>query len=178
MSAYGLRSSSGTNYAFNVGGSDSYEQFPFGFGVLVMDGVTGEVKATTSFATYDYVFMQTRHLGRVSGPTIPEEVVDLIENLGSTPRPAGLAPYSEAIDTLTYNDTWAMGTRKGNPGQTTEKILEAGEDQEIRQIEVRKTPSFRRPSGTTVTPVIGPATDWSELRWSATAPSSTGTVAI
>ena len=211
VSAYGLRSSSGTNYAFNVGGSDSYEQFPFGFGVLVMDGVTGEVKATTSFATYDvqavsepfapngdgqeaidamrtffdtrvepgdYVFMQTRHLGRVSGPTIPEEVVDLIENLGSTPRPAGLAPYSEAIDTLTYNDTWAMGTRKGNPGQTTEKILEAGEDQEIRQIEVRKTPSFRRPSGTTVTPVIGPATDWSELRWSATAPSSTGTVAI
>jgi hypothetical protein len=62
--------------------------------------------------------------------------------------------------------------------QTTEKVLGAGEDLETRQIEVTRTPSFRRPSGTTVTPVIGPATEWSELRWSATRKSSTGTLAI
>jgi len=53
VTAFGLRSSSATNYAFNVGGSDSYTLRPLGFGVLVIDGVSGEVKGTTSFATYD-----------------------------------------------------------------------------------------------------------------------------
>ena len=209
VTAFGLRSSSATNYAFNVGGSDSYTQFPFGFGVLIIDGVSGEVKATTSFATYDvqpvsepfapngdqqeaidalrafldtevasgdYVFFQTRHLGRDSGPEIDAETVEIIQNLGSGPRPPGSPPYSAAIDTLTYNDVWVMTTRKGAPSETQESVLRG--NPEIRQIELTRRLNFRRPSGTSLTPRIGPVSSWGELRWTGETAGNTGSIEV
>ena len=200
VKAYGQRSSSPSDYGFNIGGSDSYIFLGLGYGVLVLDGTSGEVKAVDEFTAYDlqpqfeyalvngelqeaidalrafldthvesgdYVFVQTRHLGREQsfGTTIQQEVKDLFQNLGSDPSPT---PYSTYIDTLEYDDAWVFSAQKGDPSSVEEMVLPAGTDGRTRQIELSRDVTFRRGSGTTVTPLIGPTTSWEELRWNGT----------
>ncbi|WP_179862178.1 C25 family cysteine peptidase [Longibacter salinarum] len=197
VKSYGQRSSSPSDYGFNVGGSDSYIFLGLGYGVLVIDGTSGEVKAVDEFTTYDlqtqfeyalengemqeaidalrafldtnvdagdYVFVQTRHLGRESsfGVDIQQEVKDLFKSLGSGTTPT---PYTTYIDTLEYTDAWTLSARKGDPSFTREQVLPAGTAGATRQIMLERNLPFRRASGTTVTPLIGPASDWTELRW-------------
>lgn len=152
-----------------------YESLGLGFGLLILDGVTGEIRAHGSMPTYpntfeapelaraeldslvglvndgDYVFVRTRHLGRAPADVeIPEDIKDLFRGLGS-----------QAIDTLTYADLWIMVARKGDPA-VWEQVEPAGPDftNEI----VRDTVFyFQRPEGATTSPPIGPARSWTRL---------------
>ena len=187
---------------FIVDGTTQYEYLQFGFGVLVMDGATGQVRDSESFPTYDlqeqyeddvgdqqeaidalgtfldevaqegdYVFVRTRHLARQSGPTIPDEVVSLFEDLGTSPITE--APHSEAIDTLSYNDLWTLKARKGHPEATVEQVRS-----DTNQVGQQEEVFFSYPSGTTRSPRIGPASEWQTLRWTGTAPDAADAVEI
>ena len=187
---------------FIVDGTTQYEYLQFGFGVLVMDGATGQVRDSESFPTYDlqeqyeddvgdqqeaidalgtfldevaqegdYVFVRTRHLARQSGPTIPDEVVSLFEDLGTSPITE--APHSEAIDTLSYNDLWTLKARKGHPEATVEQVRP-----DTNQVGQQEEVFFSYPSGTTRSPRIGPASEWQTLRWTGTAPDAADAVEI
>ena len=118
----------------------------------------------------DYVFVRTRHLARESSATIPAEVKSLFRNLGSTSTTG--RPYSQAIDTLTYRDLWTLKARKGYPDATVERVSPAAEASEVNEIIQESRVSFSRPSGTTVTPRIGPASRWDALAWTGRTESS------
>ena len=186
---------------FVLDGSSSYEYLQFGFGVLVMDGRTGRVRDSESFPTYtlpdrfedetgdqqeaidalrtflddvpqegDYVFVRTRHFARQSSPSIPEEVKSLFRNLGSNTSTS--TPYSQAIDTLSYNHLWILATRKGFPSETVERVSPPSESEEVRALTYEANPSFFHPSGTALTPRIGPASAWSSLSWTGSGTSN------
>ncbi len=196
VSAMSERGNGSRPDGFVLDGSSDYVYLGFGFGVLVLDGRTGRVRDSESFPTYDlssqyedesnvgdeqeaidslatflddvaregdYVFVRTRHLARESSATVPDEVKALFRNLGTTSSPS--APYSQAIDTLSYRHLWLLKARKGHPEATVERVSSPGEGNEI--IEDFRI-SFSRPSGTTVTPRIGPVSDWSTLSWTGT----------
>ncbi|MFB6247607.1 MAG: C25 family cysteine peptidase [Salinibacter sp.] len=118
----------------------------------------------------DYVFVRTRHLARESSATIPAEVKSLFKNLGSTSTTG--RPYSQAIDTLTYRDLWTLKARKGYPDATVERVSPASEASEVNEIIQESRLSFSRPSGTTITPRIGPASQWNALAWTGQTESS------
>ena len=186
--------------AFNVNGTANYEYLQFGFGILVINGTTGRVRDSESFPTYDladqfeddvgdqqdavdamrtflddvaqegdYVFVRTRHLARRSGPQIPAEVKTLLRTLGSTP--VASAPHSQIVDTLTYDHVWAMKTRKGFPSATTEQVSPPSESNEVNEIVLDNRLTLTFPYGETTTPLIGPVSAWSTLRWTAAASS-------
>ena len=172
-------------------GTDGYEFRTLGFGIVVLDGTSGEVKKHESFCTYevsddvlnerrcgggvdgkaaadllasflqsvetgDYVLVRTRHLARSGTATISKEVKDLFRTLEGS-----ASPHSSAIDTLRYDDVWALQARKGSPTETVEKAIEAS-GTELQQ---RTSLSFRFPEGTTLTERIGPASQWTSLEW-------------
>jgi hypothetical protein len=184
---------------FVLDGTANYEYLGFGFGVLVVNDLTGAVRASESFPTYnlrdnverqsspevgdeqmaidslrsfldvnvregDYVFVRTRHIARESDPTIPGEVKSLLRNLGSTATTA--TPHSQAIDTLSYRHVWVMAARKGYPDETVERVSPPSEAGDVFEIIYESRKSFSRPSGTTLTPRIGPVSDWGSLSWS------------
>ncbi|PSQ74314.1 MAG: hypothetical protein BRD39_02165 [Bacteroidetes bacterium QH_9_64_21] len=188
---------------FILDGTARYEYLQFGFGVLVLDRSAGRVRGSESFPTYDlrddleddvgdqqeaidalatfldevpregdYVFIRTRHLGRQSGPSIPSEVKSLLKTLGTDQS------YSQAIDTLTYNHVWALKTRKGRPDETVERVSPPSESEEVKEINLESEPSFSHASGTTLSPRIGPASDWSSLQWSGTAPDAEDAISL
>ncbi|MFB6231292.1 MAG: C25 family cysteine peptidase [Salinibacter sp.] len=177
-------------HGFIIDGTSRYEYLQFGFGVLVLDGTTGAVRESESFPTYDlrddleddvgdqqeaidalttflnqvpqegdYVFVRTRHLARQSGASIPDAVTSLFRNLGSA-----------AIDTLTYNHVWAMKVRKGRPDETVERVSPPSEADQVNEINLTVEPRFSHASGTTTSPRIGPASAWSSLQWTGSAP--------
>jgi hypothetical protein len=181
---------------FTLNASRNYLYLAFGFGVLVLDGETGEVKAAESFPTYDladrfedpeigdqqqavdalrrfldtnvasgdHVFVRTRHFAREGGGAIPSEVVSLFQNLGSsTSEPAA---YSAAIDTIGYNHLWTLYARKGRPSASVEQVSPPSEAGEVKSLAYERTLDFSYPRGQTVTPAIGPASDWEALSWS------------
>ena len=177
---------------FVVDGTSDYEYLKFGFGVLVVDGLTGEVRGSESFPTYDlptqwedylkergefigdqqeaidalatfldqvpdqgdYIFVRTRHLARQSNASIPQEVKSLFQNLGSS-----------AIDTLTYNHVWALKARKGESGETVERVSPPSEADEVNEIAIEAEPDFPHASGATLSPRIGPASEWELVQW-------------
>ncbi len=177
---------------FIVDGTSDYEYLKFGFGVLVVDGLTGEVQGNESFPTYDlptqwenylkergefigdqqeaidalstfldqvpergdYIFVRTRHLARQSNASIPQEVKSLFQNLGSS-----------AIDTLTYNHVWALKTRKGESGETVERVSPPSEAGEVNEVTIESEPDFPHASGVTLSPRIGPASEWGMVQW-------------
>jgi len=172
-------------------GTDDYEYRTLGFGIVVVDGTSGTVKTSESFCTYDvsddvlnerrcgggvdgeaaadllasflqsvdtgdYVLVRTRHLARSGTATISNRVKQLFRTLGGA-----TSPHSSAIDTLRYDDVWALQARKGFPEETVEKVTEA-DGSELRQ---RTTLSFRFPDGKILTSRIGPASQWESLEW-------------
>jgi len=111
----------------------------------------------------DYVFVRTRHLARESSASIDENVTSLFKNLGTSAITN--EPHSAAIDTLSYRHLWTLKARKGYPEATVERVSPPSEASDVNEIILDSRVSFARPSGTTVTPRIGPATKWSSLRW-------------
>lgn len=195
-----------SDYGFVLNSTERLVYLRFGFGVLVLDDVDGDVVAVESFPTYDlrdnlepsfgdqqaaidelrrfldehategrYVFARTRHLARNSGPTIDPQVVELFQNLGSDPAPT---PYTSAIDTLSYNDVWVMRTQVGNPESTVESVSPSEESADVKEISLSNTYAFPFDEGSTVTPRIGPVTDWNSLSWQVPSASPDANVAI
>jgi hypothetical protein len=193
--------------AFNVNGTANYEYLQFGFGILVLNGTTGRVRDSESFPTYDladqfeddvgdqqdavdalltflddvaqegdYVFVRTRHLARRSGTQIPAEVKALLRNLGSDP--VASEPHTQAVDTLTYEHVWAMKARKGFPSETVERVSPPAEADEVNEIVLDNRLTLTFPYGETTTPLIGPVSAWSTLRWTATPTSADDRIAV
>lgn len=168
-----------------------YERVGLGFGLLVLDQFTGEVKGSGSFMTYpnfrnedpsanfvkldsllasandgDYLYFRTRHLGKTGGSNdIQDEIKALFRRQGST-----------AIDTLTYRDLWIMMTRKGQPDVAQEWVISSSVD-ENEIIQETQVP-IRFESGTTTTPRIGPAQTWTTLGWTTSDLNETSVVHI
>lgn len=167
-----------------------YERVGLGFGLLVLDQFTGEVKGSGSFMTYpnfrnedpdvnfakldslvasandgDYLYFRTRHLGKTGGSNdIQNEIKALLQTQGST-----------AIDTLTYSDLWIMMARKGQPDIAQEWVVASGGTNEIIQ-ETKVAVRFE--SGTTTSPLIGPAHTWDRIGSTTTYPAETGEIRI
>jgi hypothetical protein len=190
-------------FGFILDATGRYEYLQFGFGVLVLDHSTGALRGSESFPTYDlrddleddvgdqqeaidalatfldevpqegdYVFIRTRHLGRQSGPTIPSEVKSLLKTLGTEKS------HSTAIDTLSYNHVWALKTRKGRPETTVERVSPPSAAEEVKEINLELEPSFSHASGTTLSPRLGPASEWSSLQWSGTTPDASDKISV
>ncbi|MCG8435598.1 MAG: hypothetical protein MJA83_16365, partial [Gammaproteobacteria bacterium] len=155
-----------------------YERLGLGFGMLIIDGQKGTVKASGSMPTYpnrfeapenaraelnelvnqlqqgDYVFLRTRHRGRNSQDTeIAADIKAIFRSLGST-----------AIDTLTYDHLWLMRARVGHPEETMEWVEPADGTFEIIQDAIL---TFTYGEGWTQSPRIGPAQTWQRLNWQA-----------
>lgn len=167
---------------------DIFERLGLGFGLLVLDGRTGTVRASGSMPTYpnnfedaaaafreldslltlaqpgDYLFTRTRHLARGNTTEIPDSVKALFRNVGST-----------AIDTLTYGHLWIMFTRKGFPQETVEFVEPPGTVNEILQ---ETTRAFPFGDGQTLSPPIGPAKAWQMLGWQESLPNAEGNVQV
>lgn len=174
-----------------------FENVTLGYGVLVIDGTTGELKDHNSFPTYrisedlqnrfdtdstravaglqemigraapgDYIFLRTRHLGNLSGPTIQPEIKDLFSNLGS-----------QAIDSLNYNYLWIMMTRAGFPAETAEWVEPPGAAF-ANEIGQDTTLFFMRSEGFTLSPPIGPAASWETLESLITLPNVNSSVRL
>jgi hypothetical protein len=167
---------------------DIFERLGLGFGLLVLDGRTGTVRASGSMPTYpnnfedaaaafreldslltlaqpgDYLFTRTRHLARGSTTQIPDSVKALFRAVGST-----------AIDTLTYEHLWIMFTRKGFPQETVEFVEPPGTVNEILQETSR---AFSFGDGQTLTPPIGPAKAWQTLGWQESLPTPDSNVRV
>lgn len=127
----------------------------------------------------DYVFTRTRHLGRSSGPAIPDAVKNTFCSLGTPGLQCSSAPsvtYSDSIASLDYRDLWIMQTRKGFPEETVEVVARSEEDTNeiVRQTRL----SFYHASGQLTTGRIGPAQSWKQLDWTATRPTPTGNLQI
>ncbi|MEM8486591.1 MAG: C25 family cysteine peptidase [Bacteroidota bacterium] len=168
-----------------------------GYGVLVLDGLTGQLKDYASFPTYnisedlqerfdtdstravagltdmltnletgDYLFVRTRHLGNLNGPTIQEEVKQLFRDLGS-----------QQIDGLTYSHLWLMTTRVGFPAETMEWV-EPPSSTSINEIAQDTTLFFNQSAGYTKSPLIGPASDWRTLSGTVTLPNTDSDISV
>lgn len=167
---------------FRVDGQ-RYESLGGGFGVLVLDGVSGAVRTSGSFPTYphaigvwptpeqartqldalmaslregDEVFVRTRHLGRSGGNAtlpIPDDIKAHFRRLGST-----------QIDTLTYAHLWLFHAKVGAGVAQFERSVPSMLNV-INEISSTATPVFTQPEGTLSTPVVGPALAWGMLSW-------------
>ena len=174
-----------------------YQSTTLGFGMLTIDGSTGQVRDHASFPTYDmreqleirfdtdssramagltsfltnlnagdYLFVRTRHLGNLSGPTLQPEIKALFNNLGS-----------QAIDTLTYDDLWLFRARVGFPEESTEWVEPPGE-QFSNEIAQDTSLFFSRPEGFTLSPPIGPSRRWISLQSDAQLDNSSSDVRL
>ncbi len=159
-------------------GPETYLTLTLGWGLVLLDGATGRVKAAMSPATYkmsasleerfgtqedsrarldslvqiarkgDIVLGRSRFLGNSSGPIIEEQDKARLRALGSS-----------AIDTLTYAYLWQMVARVGYPEQTHERVFAPGG---INEVLFDSTLTFRAATGTLTSRSIGTALAWKE----------------
>jgi len=195
------------NYGFNVNTTDNYEYLGFGFGVLVMDGRSGEVITSGSFPPYNLPERYREFTDGLYGDAAVDALRDLLQNTAETGdyifvrtrhlanpdgptisnevknlfRTLGTSNpnHSQAIDTLTYDHMWTMKARKGYPSVTVEQVSPPEEEAEgILEMQQTTTLSFPYPSGQTMTDRIGPTSAWGTLNWSATLPNDSSRVRI
>ncbi len=157
---------------------ESYLTLTLGWGFVVLDGVSGMVKAAVHAPTYpmaaslqqrfgtaeqararldslaqtlhvgDVVIGRSRFLGNSGGTAIGEDVKTLVRGLGSA-----------AVDTITYGHLWQMVTRVGYPAQRWEQTVAPGGTNEIVHDTLL---TFRQAAGTLTSTPIGPAQAWAE----------------
>ena len=183
---------------FIVDGTMRYEYLQLGFGVLVLDGTSGEVRASKSFPTYDLrddleddVGDQQEAIDALASflDDVPEEGDYVFVRTRHLARQSDASIPDEvksmfanlgsaAIDTLSYRYVWAMKTRKGHSGETVERVSPPSEADEVNEINLESEPSFSHASGTTISSRIGPASDWDSLRWSGTAPDAEDMISL
>lgn len=188
-------------YGFIVDGTTRYEYLQFGFGVLVVDGTTGAVRASESFPTYDLrddledeVGDQQEAINALSSflEEVPEEGDYVFVRTRHLARESGpdipnevkalfqnLGPsngageaYSTAIDTLTYQHVWALRAQVGSPSATVERVSPPSEAGQVNEILFESELNFSHASGRTISPLIGPASAWSTLSWTGTTSDS------
>ncbi len=172
------RGGGSTGAQFVVEGT-RYERLTLGYGMLILDGHSGRVRASGSMPTYentfkdpavaraeldslvgllregDYVYIRTRNLANRGSTEIAPDIKAIFRSLGST-----------AIDTLTYNHVWLMRTRVGYPEETREWVDPPGGTlPDLVQEEVLHFPYGQ---GVTTSPPLGPARAWEALDWQAT----------
>ena len=189
---------------FTVDGVAKYEYLQLGFGVLVMNGNSGEVRESESFPTYD---LQDQYEDEVGDQ---QQAIDsLAAFLDEVPQEGDLvfvrtrhlaresgpeipgqvkslfrnlgtnqitsSPHTEAIDTLTYNDLWVMKARKGDPSKTIERTRSRADTNQIG-LETRHL--FSHPGGQTLTSRIGPVSGWNTLSWTGSTPDASDKLEI
>ena len=194
VSTMSERGSGSRTDGFVLDGASDYEYLQFGFGVLVVDGTTGEVRGSESFPTYDLADRFEDDVGdrqqaidalatflddvAREGDYVFARTRHLARNSGPTiPEEvrslfANLGtteitdtPHSAAIDTLSYRHLWTMKARKGNPDATVERVSPPSEASDVNEIIQESRVSFSHASGTTTTARIGPASRWDALAW-------------
>ena len=182
---------------FVINGSASYVYLAFGFGILVMDGTTGEVRDAQSFPTYD---LRDEFVGengeQEEAIEAMGEFLDTVAQEGdyvffrtrhlarqssaTIPEevkglirnlgttPSADAPHSTLVDDLSYLDIWAMKARKGDPEATEEIVTDPSAPPDERNISgYTHELTFSRPEGMLTTTAIGPASSWNALEWDA-----------
>ena len=156
-----------------------FENVTLGFGVLVINGTTGEVRDHDSFPTFDireefeirFDTDSTRAMfgldSLLTNLTPGDYVFVRTRHLGNLSGPVIQDEVktlfgnlgSTAIGTLSYDDLWLMVTRAGFPEETVEWVEPAGP--EFTNEVVRDTSLFFIQSeGFTLSPPIGPARAW------------------
>jgi len=158
--------------------TESIEGLGLGFGMLIIDGASGEVRGHGSMPLYannfedpvdawneleslaalpdegDYVFVRTRNKGNKNKEVvIPDSVKDVFRTFGSI-----------AIDTLTYSHLWLMMAHKGFPLETREWVEPPNTG--LDEFQRDTTLAFSFGSGSTLSPPIGPADSWTTVGWS------------
>ena len=174
-----------------------FENVTLGFGVLVIDGATGEVREHNSFPTYQireefeirFDTDSTRAMAGLDSLLTNLNAGDYVfvrtRHLGNMSGPAIQEEVntlfsnlgSTAIDTLSYNDLWLMVTRAGFPEETVEWVEPEGEA--FTNEVVRDTSLFFIQSeGFALSPPIGPARNWGTLTTTADLSNTTSSVRI
>jgi hypothetical protein len=201
IKVFSERGSGSEEDGFTVNGTSDYEYLQFGFGVLVMDGLTGEVRDSESFPTYDLIDNFEDDVGDQQAAidalaTFLDDVAQegdyvfvrtrhlarnsgpvIPEEVKSLFRNLGTEditqdPHSTAIDTLTYSHVWTLKARKGDPDATVERVSPPSEASEVNELSLTVEPQFAHASGTTTSPRVGPASGWSSLQWTGTVPNA------
>jgi|GEM_PF-938630 len=191
-------------HGFILDGTANYEYLQFGFGVLVVDDRTGEVRDSESFPTYDLQDQYEDDVGDQQAAiealaTFLDDVAQegdyvfvrtrhLARQSGATIPTEVVSlfenlgttsitdtPHSAAIDSLTYNDLWTLKARKGFPDATVEQVRARADTNQIGQQERLR---FTYPSGTTRSTRVGPASEWGSLQWSGRAPNAADRIAL
>ncbi len=153
-----------------------------GYGVLVIDGATGELKTYEAFPTYQISEELEDRFDTDSTRAIAglESLISNIKNgdhifvrtrhLGNLSGPV-IQPEvknifrsigSQAIDTLSYNHLWLMTTRAGFPDETREWVEPPGLGL-LNEIVQDTSLFFMQSEGFTISPPIGPAESWLSL---------------
>ncbi|PEN06245.1 hypothetical protein CRI93_10500 [Longimonas halophila] len=198
VSIYSERGQGENVYGFVINGSANYVYLAFGFGILVMDGTTGEVRDAQSFPTYDLrdqfvgengeqeeaIEAMGEFLDNVAqeGDYVFFRTRHLARESGPTipesvkdlirnlgTTPSASEPHSTLVDDLSYVDVWAMKAQKGNPDATEEIVTDPSAPPDERNINgYEHDLTFSRAEGALTTQAIGPASSWDALEWTAT----------
>ncbi len=160
-------------------GTQTYLPVTLGWGVVVLDGNTGQVRHAESYATYamdpslETRFNTTeskarRRLDSLTATVRPGDYVlarsRFLGNLsGPTINAAERASLrrlgSTAIDTLDYGDLWLMLTRAGDPSVHLERVISPGGTNEIV---VDTSLAVRVQQATLTSTPIGPVRAWGQ----------------
>ncbi len=198
VSIYSERGQGENVYGFVINGSANYVYLAFGFGILVVDGTTGEVRDAQSFPTYDLrdqfvgengeqeeaIEAMGEFLDNVAqeGDYVFFRTRHLARQSGPTipesvkdlirnlgTTPSASEPHSTLVDDLSYVDVWALKAQKGNPDATEEIVTDPSAPPDERNINgYEHDLTFSRAEGTLATQAIGPASSWEALEWTAT----------
>lgn len=198
VSIYSERGRGENVYGFVVNGVSSYVYLAFGFGIMVVDGTTGEIRDAQSFPTYDLrnqfvdengeqeeaIEAMGAFLDTVARPgdyvffrtrhLARESGTTIPESVKDLIRnlgttPSAPAPHSTLVDDLSYLDVWAMKARKGDPSATEELVTDPTAPPAERNINgYEHDLTFSRAEGALRTAPIGPASQWEALEWAAT----------
>ena len=174
-----------------------FESTTLGYGIVVLNGSSGEVRFHNSYPTYQireelelrFDTDSTRAVigldSLLTNLTPGDYVITRTRHLGNlsgpTIQPEVKALFSNigstAIDTLTYSDLWLMVTRVGFPEETAEWV-EPASNPAINEIVQDTSLFFMQPEGFTLSPPIGPARSWGSLNSEATIPNAESNVRI
>ncbi|WP_158666503.1 C25 family cysteine peptidase [Salinibacter altiplanensis] len=203
--AFSERGQGARTDGFIIDGTSDYEYLKFGFGVLVMNGLTGDVRASESFPTYDLPTQWEDYLrdrGEFIGDgqdaidaldtfldTVPQQGDYVFVRTRHLARQGGATIPDEvtslfqtlgsaAVDTLTYNHVWALKARIGHPDETVEQVSPPSEAEDVKEVSLVSEPPFSHAAGRTISSRIGPASDWGTLNWEGTAPDASDAVTL
>ncbi|HHP7239566.1 C25 family cysteine peptidase, partial [Longibacter sp.] len=178
---YSERGFGSSDYGFILNDTEQLAYLTFGFSVLVLDDVSGDVIAWDWFPTYDLrddlepasgdqqaavdelrSFLDTHATeGRyvfvrtrhLARNSGPTISNEIVELFENLGSDPSPTPYSTTIGSQSYADVWVMRTRVGYPEETVEQVSPVSESSEVKEISLTADLDFPFPEGSTVTPV-------------------------